>query len=175
MPLSPLTLGSQSVPFSQCLPALSIRSWCAEADLKLAEDSSIHLRIHLSGWEAGPCHPLGWIRLTFTIPLLMPQLTIPIHFLSLLVKSTHKWSFLFWTGNFAPKQNSFFLKPGKITKRGERWFIYQHSPSKTVAETRLLRRRVLLKEETAAVILLRNTRLFKSLFKSVFVPGEGGF
>lgn len=33
---------------------------------------------------------------------------------------------------------------------------------------------MLLKEETAAVILLRNTRLFKSLLKSVFVPGEEG-
>lgn len=34
---------------------------------------------------------------------------------------------------------------------------------------------MLLKEETAAVTSLRNMRLFKSLFKSVFVPGEEGW
>lgn len=136
------------------------------------QDSSIHLR-WVAGGQDRAIH-WEWIRLTFTIHLFVSQLTIQIKFLSLLVKSTHKWSFLLWTGNFALKQNSFFLKPGKIIKRGERWFIYQHSPSKTAAKTRLLRRRVLLKEETAAVILLRNTRLFKSLLKSVFVPGEEG-
>lgn len=96
-------------PFFQTVPSSAFckKAMCRSRPLAWRRQLN---SFEISDSEPGPCHPLCWIRVTFTIHLFMPWLTIQIKFLSLLVKSRHKWELPFL--NKRPCSETEFLLPG---------------------------------------------------------------